>query len=479
MGEKLDSGAAAGVLPAESSVARRGIDMRRTLGLVSLACVAAMAFGSGCSCGGHTPAVPHDAATDATPQFDGAHDLGPAQDDAGPTCGSFQAPNGCGFELTRCTVAKVNSDECGDDLDCVDTGLYGFLCVRKCNCSAECGFDTICLPSKGTDYVNAADATQFVGAAKGHCFYSFCGGEGDTASPLGNGNFFGACQLGADAFIKAGKVDTRSGTCTPVWSDVPDGYYRTGQCHEAGSKPRGATCSFDPNQCYAPSTFDACAVGSICIGRSGHPEGTCAKLCNPNATGFNPAVPGDCAADSEVTHDQYCQDSSDYQWDCTETDGGVITYNNPTVYNYMGFCVDVHGCDLFAAANSCASFVWDGGVAMNGCEPSTPVNSYGLCGTTGSVGLGGTCNGALLCQGDLVCITTGSAVNGTCEKYCGLGPNATKWPCTIPGEFCDRIRYGSDPGAGCWNDPWTLGFGICKPDTRQDGGVQQDGATDA
>ncbi|MBI5477345.1 MAG: hypothetical protein HY906_00730 [Deltaproteobacteria bacterium] len=449
---------------------------------MSLAFVATMGLGAGCSCGGTGSGNQQDAAADSTPQFDAVHDQGPVPDDAGPTCGTFQDLSGCGFELNpdfQCTVAKPNSDECGDDLDCVDTGLFGLQCLRKCNCSAECGFNTICLPSKSTDYSDPNYATQIIGNAKGHCFYSFCGGAGDDTSPFGNGNFFGACQMGADGFIKPGKVDTRPGTCFPMSTDVPEGYVAYGLCQQAGDQPRGGACSFDTNQCTKPGTYDACAVGTTCTGRQGNPVGTCARLCDPNATGFIPAVPGECAADSDVPHDQYCQDSSDYQWgDCVESDGGV-EYGNPTTYNYVGFCVDSQGCDLFAAANNCASVVSDGGVALNGCEPTSPVNAYGLCGTTGSVGLGGTCNNTLLCAQGLVCITKGGAANGTCEQYCGLGPNAAKWPCTVNGEFCDRILYGSDTNPQCWNDPWTLGYGICKPDTRQDAGVQQDGATDA
>jgi hypothetical protein len=445
--------------------------MRRFSGLVGLSLALALPFGSGCSCGGSTTENQRDGAADTAPQFDAIHDQGPVQDDGGASCGTFKAADGCGFELTRCTTVKNSSDECGGDLDCIDTGLYGLQCLKKCGCSAECGINTICLPSKASDYVDAPSATQFTGSAKGHCYYSFCGGQGDATSPLGNGNFFGACTMGAEDFLRAGAVQTRPGTCYPIFSDVPDGYLKVGQCQEAGSKPRGATCSFDPNQCYESSTFDACAVGAVCIGHQGNPAGTCAKMCNPKAAGFNPAVPGDCAADSDVLHDQYCQDSSNYQWDCTDNGDAGVAYVAPTVYDYVGFCVDTQGCDIFAAANNCATTVSDGGVAWNGCEPTSEVNSYGLCGAAGTVALGGECNNTTLnCQKDLVCITLGSASTGACEKYCGLGPNDGKWPCES-GQYCDRIRFGSDPGAGCWNDPLSLGFGICKPDTRQDGGT--------
>ena len=447
------------------------MNMRLVRGLVGVSFAVALAFGSGYGCGGNNSGNQQDAAADILHQFDADHEAAPVQDDAGPTCGTFTAPDGCGFELKKCITAKANSDECFG-LDCVDTGTYGLVCLKKCNCTAECGLNTICLPSKASDYADSQGATQVVNNAKGHCYYSFCGGEGDSTSPIGNGNFFGPCTMGAESYFRSGAVQTRAGTCFPIFSDVPSGYIKTGQCQEAGSVKRGGDCSFGTNQCYEPSHFDSCAVGTTCIGRQGDQTGTCAKLCNPKADGFNPAVPGDCVADSDIPHDQYCQDSSDYQWDCVDptTDGGVPTYTAPLVRNYVGFCVDTQGCDVFAAANNCASAVSDGGVAWNGCEPTSPVNAYGLCGTTGSVALGGTCNNTLLCQQGLVCITLGSAVNGACEQYCGLGPNDGKWPCGT-GEFCDRILYGSDPGAGCFNDPLSLGFGICKPDTRQDGGV--------
>jgi hypothetical protein len=450
---------------------------RLVRGLLGVSLAAALAFGSGCSCGGNTADNPQDAAPDSFHQFDATSDV--PLPDASPTCNPFTAAAGCGFELTACTAAKTNSDECGGDLDCVDSGLYGLTCLKKCNCSEECGVNNICMPSKSSDYVGT-DATQIIGSANGHCFYSFCGGEGDSTSPVGNGSFFGACTMGAEAYFKAGAVHSRPGTCFPIFNDVDEGYIKVGQCQEIGAVKRGGQCSFDLNQCYEPSTFDTCALGTTCIGRQGSQVGTCAKLCDPHATGFNPAVPGGCAADTDVAHDQYCQDSSDYQWDCTDpvVDGGVPTYRGTPVRNYVGFCVDTQGCDLFAAANACATVVSDGGVAWNGCEPTSPVDSYGLCGVTGSVGLGGTCNSTLLCQGGLVCITTSTSTTGTCEKYCGLGPNDGKWPCGS-GEMCDRIRYGSDTNPKCWNDPLSLGFGICKPDTRQDAGVQQDAGNDA
>jgi hypothetical protein len=468
MGEKLDSGVEAGVLPAESSDGRRVTNMRLISRLVGVALAAAMAFNAGCGCGGNSTANQQDAAPDAPPQFDGPHDVAPFQDDAGPECGTFAQPNGCGFELTRCNTAKTNSDECGDDLDCVDTGLYGLVCLRKCTCSAECGINTICLPSNTGDYDTYTEASAFFKNAKGHCFYSFCGGGGSYEAAVGNGSLFGPCTLGGESYFKPGKVQTRPGTCSPLWTHEPNGT-TLGICEEAGAVKRGGTCSFDVNQCEAPSTFDACAVGSVCIGRRGQLTGTCAKLCDPSATGFNPAVTGVCASDSDLAHDQYCQDSSDYQRDCTESDAGV-SYGTDIFLRAIGFCVDTPGCDVFAAANNCASAVSDGGVAWNGCEPTTPVDPYGLCGPTGSVGLGGTCNNSLLCQAGFVCITTSGSSNGTCEKYCGFGPNAGKWPCA-GGEYCDPILYGSDPSSECWDDPWTLGFGICRPDTRQDGGT--------
>ena len=445
--------------------------MRLVRGLVGLSLAAALAVGPGCSCGGNSTENQQDAAVDALHQFDATVD-GPVQEDAGPTCGSFTQPNGCGWELARCTAAKINSDECGGDLDCIDSGLYGLVCLKKCNCTEECGLNTICLPTKAADYADSAGATQIVGNAKGHCFYSFCGGEGDSTSPLGNGSFFGACTMGAEAYLRSGAVHTRPGTCSPIFDDVDSGYIKVGQCEEAGAIARGGTCSFKLNQCYESSHFDLCAEGSVCIGRKNQAVGSCAKLCDPHADGFNPAVPGDCAADTDVAHDQYCQDSSDYQWMCTDgVDGGAPTYTSIPVRNYVGFCVDTQGCDLFAAANACATVVSDGGVAWNGCEPTSAVDSYGLCGATGSVTLGGTCNNtSLLCQAGLVCITQGSASTGTCEKYCGLGVNDGKWPCDS-GQMCDKILYGSDPGTGCFNDPWSLGFGICKPDTRQDAGT--------
>jgi hypothetical protein len=453
---------------------RRGNAMRLNVGLVAAGLMTVM-WGVGAGCGSSSPSNQQDAAVgDAPVQFDAAHDVAPAPDDAGPTCGSFYEPSGCGWELSRCTVKKENSDECGGDLDCVDSGLYGLVCLRKCNCSAECGFNTICLPAKTTDYSDTTAATQIIGAARGHCFYSFCGGEGDSTSPFGNGSLFGACDLGKDGFIKAGKVDTRPGTCFPLSTHVPEGYLKIGLCQQAGSAARGAACSFTTDQCADPTTYDACAVGSVCIGRRNDATGTCAKLCDPKGDGFNPAVTGGCAADSNVTHDQYCQDTSSYQRDCTRTDGGV-DYGDDIFYTHLGFCVDSQGCDALSAANTCANVTSDGGVALHSCEPTNPIDPNGLCGDSGDVGPHGTCNGTLLCQPGYVCITTQSQSQGTCEKYCGMGENDGKLPCAA-GEVCTKILYGSDPSSACDDDPWTLNFGICRPDTRQDGGVEPDGA---
>lgn len=442
--------------------------MRLVPRLVVLSLAATLVLG----CGGNNSGNQQDAAADVMHQFDAQRDQGQVQDDAGPTCGTFTQPMGCGFELMSCNTVKSNSDECGGDLDCVDTNLYGTVCLKKCSCSAECGVNTVCLPSKSTDYTNASAAGTYIGSAKGHCYFSFCGLEGDTTSPVGNGNFFGPCNLGGEAYIKSGAVQTRPGTCFPIFNDSDEGYLEVGQCQEAGAKKRGESCSFDVNQCYEPATFETCAVGSICIGRQGDDSGTCAKLCNPHAEGFNPAITGDCAADGDVTHDQYCQDSSDYQWDCTEPTvaGDPPTYNSVPVRSYVGFCVDTQACDLFASASNCTNAQDPEGNPLPGCEPTSPLSSYGLCGKVGAVPLGGTCNNSLLCEDKLVCITSGGSSTGACEKYCGLGVNAGKWPCDT-NQICESILYGSDPGAGCWNDPWSLAFGICKPDTRQDGGT--------
>jgi hypothetical protein len=453
--------------------------MRLILGLMSGAVVALVALAAGCSCGGNDPATPQDAATDSGPKFDRMlHDAASAQDDAGPTCGTFKAPDGCGFEMWQCTVAKTNSDECGNDLDCVDTNLYGLVCLRKCNCSAECGVNTICLPSKADDYAKATDATRFVNNAKGHCFWSFCGDEGTAQPRVGNGVFFGACALGGDAFIKAGKVGTRPGTCIPEISAGPSALPVFGLCQEAGEKPRGGTCSFSLNQCADPASFERCAAGTVCIGHQGDQTGTCAKLCDPSVPGFSPTIPDACGADSDVPYDQYCQDSSSYfpQWSYA-TDGVTpVCSTSVFFYTYVGYCVDAHGCDALAAASNCGGVISDGGVPLNGCEPTNSVTSYGQCSVTGNVPLGGTCNGTLLCQPNLVCITSGGSVQGMCERYCGLGPNAAKWPCDS-GQYCDAILYGSDatPGKTCYDDPWSQGYGICRPDTRQDGGLAQDG----
>jgi len=179
-------------------------------------------------------------------------------------------------------------------------------------------------------------------------------------------------------------------------------------------------------------------------------------------------VPGECAADGVVPYDQYCQDASDYQRECEVVDGQV-TYKDNIFVNSVGFCVDTPACDIFAQA-PCALVVGDGGVPLNGCEPTSPVHSYGLCRPTGAAGLGELCTPTIRCEPGLVCITKPGSSAGTCERYCGLGPNEGKAVCPL-GEYCTPVLFGNDPSSECWDDPWTLSFGICRPDPRQDGGV--------
>jgi hypothetical protein len=439
-------------------------------GCAALTFVAALALGG---CGGTTAGRPLDAGADAI-QLDAV-----AQDDTaipsdGPSCGTFKQLTGCDVELQTCTTADVdNSAECGGDLDCVQTELLVQpVCLRKCNCTAECAPDTFCYPAKISDYTSSSSYSQWVGKAAGHCFYSFCGQGAYSNSTIKNGDLLGGCKLGGEAFIRPGKVETRDGTCWPIASDWP-----LGQCFAGGSSPRGGDCTFGTTGCTDPATFTGCAQGAVCVGHQGEATGSCAKLCDPTASGFDPSIPGQCAADSNLTHDQYCQDSSSYFRLAPNADAGVDALGELTPA-YGGFCTDLHACDVLAASNQCQSVVADGGVAWDTCEPTTNVNPYGLCNPSGAVAPGGRCDATNLCGVGYSCIYVSGATQGTCQQYCGLGANGPsdagvgKHPCPSD-QTCAPILTAADPTPDTDpnDDPLSLTWGVCVPTPVGDGGV--------
>ncbi|HEY3359646.1 MAG TPA: hypothetical protein VGQ83_40725 [Polyangia bacterium] len=448
------------------------MSMRKT-GHVVFGCAVALILGGGC--GSSTAGVQKDAGADTAPQLDAAqqNDAGPQTD--GPACGAFKSLAGCALELKTCTAADVdNSEECGGDLDCVKTELFDQpVCLRKCGCTAECPAETFCYPAKVSDYASTTSYSQWVGKALGHCFWSFCGQAAYASSTLKNGELLGACKLGGEAFIRQGKVDTRDGTCWPIASDWP-----FGQCFAGGAAPRGGACTFDADTCTDPTTVTGCAPGNICVGRAGEAMGSCAKVCDPSTASFDPSAPGACAGDTNVTHDQYCQDSSTYFRLAPDADGGVGALGELTPA-YAGFCTDLHGCDILAAANQCAAVVGDGGVPWNTCEPTTNVDPYGLCSPSGAVAPGGDCDGTNLCGVGYTCIYVNGATQGTCQAYCGLAANGPsdggvgKHPCPAD-QFCEQIFTATDPTPETDpnDDPLSLTWGVCVPLPAQtDGGV--------
>jgi hypothetical protein len=416
-----------------------------------------------------------DAAVDTqVPQVDANIDVA-AQFDAaapdGPTCGTFQTLTGCDVEMTACTTADVeNSDECGGDLDCVQSELFTRpMCLRKCNCTAECPPSSFCYPAKLTDYTSSGVASSLVGKVMGHCFLSLCGQGAISNSSIKNGDLLGPCKLGGEAFIKPGKVDTRDGTCLPIATDWP-----LGECLPGGTSPRGGECSFDTTGCTDPATFVGCKPGALCIGHQGEATGWCAKTCDPSTEGFDPTAPGSCAADTEVTYDQFCQDSSSYYRPTPDPDAGVeLGELTPA---YVGFCTDLHACDALAASNQCDGVVWDGGVAWNNCEPTTPLNPFGLCTPSGSVAAEADCDADNLCQPGYICLFVAGATQGSCRQFCGLAENGPsdaglgEHPCPAD-QFCGQVLTEEDPTpeSDPNDDILSLNWGGCLPIT--DGGV--------
>jgi hypothetical protein len=389
-----------------------------------------------------------DAGLDA-PAVDGAADaaaLDAARQD-GPRDG--QALDGgacqwvdrdCSKELDACTIPG----DC-NGLACVDTPLWGKRCLRTCACAAQCPFDMFCLPTAATAYATGFSEYATMG---GHCFFSVCGAAPTKA--WNNGVLRGACAAGGEGYLKPGAVTARPGTCSAI--DDVDNY---GQCLPGGGVPRGGTCTFSGAPCPRRADYLGCGVGNYCIGTSGAATGTCHKACDPTGASFNPAVPGTCAADTQVTHDQFCWDRSTYD--------RISATSIRTARD--GWCVDTKGCDVLAAADACAG---TGTV----CRLDNPVSSYGLCaGTIGSATA--ACNATTPCVNGSFCdIPSGTA--GACKPLCGHGAKAGTKPC-VGGSFCATVFYQPDPtpGSDITDDQTALDWGGCVP--IPDGGVP-DGA---
>ncbi|HEY3355851.1 MAG TPA: hypothetical protein VGQ83_21540 [Polyangia bacterium] len=179
----------------------------------------------------------------------------------------------CSKELARCTAPGSATLEC-DGLDCVEFAAFtNPVCLRRCDRIAQCPADMFCAPADGNAYAQGFPAYQLI---SGHCVISLCGGNAGTAAA--NGTLNGPCQVGGDAYLKAGTIAERYGTCVAAAAGV-------GQCVDAGDVARDDACTFQPQGCVPRDEYASCHVGDLCIGSSGAAAGTCAQLCDPTKTG--------------------------------------------------------------------------------------------------------------------------------------------------------------------------------------------------
>jgi hypothetical protein len=392
---------------------------------------------------------PEDAAQQDGPPADVIVPHDTRQLDATVQC-AFNADLPCDREFQACTTLGTSTSECGG-LDCVRTPFgspLNRICLRPCPCTDACQESTFCLPKGASNYQSATFASM-----GGHCLWSFCGGGADSASWYGNGLLLGNCELGGESYLKSTFADRKPGTCHPI-TTTPSAF---GQCLEAGSTLRGGSCPLPATgECQARTGL-ACKQGSLCVGTAGESTGKCGKLCDPHAGGFDPTVPGSCAADGEQTTDQFCQDSSSY----TVAEGtGAVSIG------YVGYCIDEKGCDSLSTADDCSGT----GAA---CAPTSSWWSNGACdATAGSVTVGGVCSTSPTatpeqsCVRGSICVGEEGVTTGACRALCGRMDEAAKKPCA-GGYSCDSIPLGTAT---------TRNWGACIP--TGDGGVVDGGTGD-
>ncbi|MBI5477346.1 MAG: hypothetical protein HY906_00735 [Deltaproteobacteria bacterium] len=327
------------------------------------------------------------------PQQDAAADDAPEPQDARQN-DLVADPMACEREYQRCEDAGPGF--CLDaGLECVSVRVDNpaSVCLRRCADTAECPFNSYCVPTE----------VEWGGLklAAHHCFGSVCG------QAYGNGELFGACSVGGDNLVKLDAGQQRPGTCIPIDTDAG-----TGACLESGSEADGGvtsgrdqTCSLDMVRLLCPPRAEviACVTGTTCIGQLCQEYGNCALLCDPR---LDPE--GQCTVGTGKPK-QYCQDVSLL----------TLGVSGKLHLGYVGVCQANPLCRLFAPRA-------DGGAPAAGCDPtdecfpSTMATTNGVCFKPGDPVVGAACAYLNDCSAGSICVGGDPCGAGTCRALCPL-----------------------------------------------------------
>jgi hypothetical protein len=302
-------------------------------------------------------------------------------------------PMACTREYKRCEHEDPGfCREMG--LDCVQVRVdtQASVCLRRCDDTADCPFNSYCVPTK-VEWGGLSLAAK-------HCIGSVCG------KTYGNGELFGACSVGGDNLVSLDAGQQRPGTCLPIDTDAG-----TGACLESGNETTGTTaerdqsCSLDREVLGCPFRPDvvACVAGTTCIGQLCEGYGSCALLCDPR---LDPE--GQCTVGAGKPK-QFCQDISLLTLGAS---GKLHT-------GYVGVCQSNPLCRLFAER-------LDGGAPAAGCGPadecypSTMVTTNGVCSQHGAPAVGEECQFLNDCASGSICVGDDPCGKGVCRRLCPL-----------------------------------------------------------
>jgi hypothetical protein len=303
------------------------------------------------------------------------------------------SPNACTIEFKRCE--NEDAGFClAEGLECVPVRVdtQAMVCLRRCGDTADCPFNSYCVPSK-VEWGGLSLAAH-------HCFGSVCG------KTYGNGDLFGACNVGGDNLVSLDAGQQRPGTCLPLDTDAG-----TGACFESGGDATGGTagrdetCYLDLTQLGCPTRRDlvGCVTGTTCVGPPCEGYGSCALLCDPR---LDPE--GQCTVSAGKPR-QYCQDISLF----------TLGASGKLHLGYVGVCQANPRCTLFAPRQ-------DGGAPAPGCNPTdgcyttTMVTTNGACASAGTPVAGEECRFLNNCAAGSICVGTDPCGGGTCRTLCPL-----------------------------------------------------------
>lgn len=342
---------------------------------------------AGCAAGcGDNDGVQQDAAPQDVPVTE---DTLPSQVDASSMA--------CVREYERCETAGPEfCQEYGLECVPVRVDVQASVCLRRCTDTAQCPFNSYCVPTE----------IEFGGLklAAHHCFGSVCG------KVYGNGELFGACSVGGDNLVRLDAGQQRPGTCIPIDTDAG-----TGVCAESGSEADGGvpasgrdqTCTLDMVALACPPRghpdLVGCVTGTTCLGPLCEGFGSCALMCDPR---LDPEA--QCAV-APGKPKQYCQDISLY----------TLGASGKLHLGFVGVCQENPLCRLFterldggAPADTC--------LASDECYPTTMASTNGVCFKHAEKAVGQACEFLNDCALGAICVGSDPCGAGTCQQLCPL-----------------------------------------------------------